>query len=147
MNIDFNAGLTFLEGYARHFGKLEEYELDKLKKIHARNIEAVSAGLSTEQAFIMQTDVLEKKRVKLFGKLTFEELVEAAPDYLRERYEKLLVKVRGHIKNIREANDLCTVACNERLKRIHRVTKEIEIYNDRGTVKTGYKNTNADFKV
>jgi hypothetical protein len=147
MNIDFNEGLIFLEGYARHFEKLEEYELGKLRHLHAHNIEAISAGLSTEQAFIMQTDVLEKKRVKLFGKITFEELVEIAPDYLRERYEKILKKVRGHIKQIREINDILAVACNEQLKRIHRVTKEIEIYNDRGTVKTGYKNTNADFKV
>jgi hypothetical protein len=147
MNINFNDGLIFLEGYARHFEKLEEYELTKLQKLHAHDIEAISAGLSTEQALIMQTDVLEKKRVKLFGKITFEELIEVAPDYLRERYEKLLKKVRGHIKQIREINDLLAVACNERLKRIHRVTKEIEIYNDRGTVKTGYKNTNADFKV
>ncbi|MDR0944012.1 MAG: hypothetical protein LBM41_05715 [Ruminococcus sp.] len=147
MKIDFNEGLTFLESYARHFEKLEDYELGKLRQFHAHDIEAISAGLSSEQAFIMQTDVLEKKRIKLFGKITFEELAANAPDYLRERYEKLLKKVRSHIKQIREINDLLAVSCNERLKRIHRVTKEFEIYNDRGTVRTGYKNTNADFKV
>jgi hypothetical protein len=147
MKIDYNEGLTFLEGYARHFENLEAYELEKMKQFHAHDIEAISTGLSREQAFIMQTDVLEKKRVKLFGKTTFEELVKDVPDYLRERYEKLFTKVRGHIYQIREINDLLAVASNERLKRIHRVTKEFEVYNDRGTVKTGYKNTNADFKV
>jgi hypothetical protein len=147
MMIDYNAGLTFLEGYARHFEKLEEYELGKLSQLHAHDIEGISNGLSTEQAFIMQTDVLEKKRVKLFGKATFEELIKNTPDYLKERYGKLLDKTRGHIKQIRDINDLIAVASNERLKRIHRVTKEFEVYNDRGTVRTGYKNTNADFKV
>jgi hypothetical protein len=145
--IDYVAGVQFLESYGKHFEDFLQFELHKLRLMHEHKIEELSAALGDEQALIMKTDALEKKRITLFGKVTFEELIENAPEELRRHLQNILNLARTNIGLIREINDLLTVNANEHLKSIHRRTKEFEIYNDRGGVKVDYRKNNADFKV
>jgi hypothetical protein len=147
MNIDYAGGIKFLETYSSHFDEFLDFELQKLRLMNERKIEELSVSLATEQAFIMKTNNLELRRIKFFGNLTFEKLTEAAPDVLKERLRRICEHTRETILHIRDVNDLMAVNANEHLKRIHRRTKEFEVYNDRGGVRTDYRKNNADFKV
>jgi hypothetical protein len=141
--VNFKEAAAFLERYAKHFSQFAEFEFNKLTLLNERRHEELSASLAEEQAFIMQTNALEQKRVAMFGDITLDKLSETAPEMYREKIAELSKEIRETILHIKEMNDIAGVTANERLKRIHRYTKNLDIYNDRGTVKSNYAKTDA----
>jgi predicted nucleotidyltransferase len=145
--IDYKAGLAFLEGYAAHFEELEEKELTKLRLMHERKPEAVTAVIPEEQALIMKTNILERSRTKLFGALNLDQITESAPEGLKKDYERLTKRIRTAVYQTRDLNEIIKLMSAERLKRAQRANKQLETYNDRGSVSTRYRNNLPDIKV
>ncbi|MDR0987712.1 MAG: flagellar protein FlgN [Ruminococcus sp.] len=146
MNIDYFAGLRFLEGYAAHFEELEATELRKLRLMHERNPEAVAALIPCEQALVMKTDVLERNRIKLFGNKNLDE-VTAGAGALTKDYERLCKRIRNAVEQVKELNEVTGLMAAERLKRAKKANKQLETYNDKGSVSTKYRNNLPDIKV
>jgi hypothetical protein len=145
--IDYKAGLSFLEGYASHFEELEEKELAKLRLMHERKPEAVTALIPEEQALIMKTTILERQRVKLFGNKNLDDIRDGAPEAMQKDYERLTKRIRSAVYQTRDLNEIIKLMSAERLKRAQRANKQLETYNDRGSVSTRYRNNLPDIKV
>ena len=74
--------VRFFNDYNAHFKELMDFEYKKLDMINNDRIEELSNILSTEQALIMRTDTLEKKRLELMGDnkdCTFADIIAVAP--------------------------------------------------------------------
>ncbi|MDR0904544.1 MAG: hypothetical protein LBM59_07920 [Ruminococcus sp.] len=147
MNIDYNAGIKFLEGYASHFEALEATELKKLRLMHDKKPEAVANLIPDEQALIMKSDILERNRVKIFGAKTLDEIYDTAPGSLKTDYMRLTKRIRNAVKQIRDLNEVIKLMATERLKRAKRANKQLETYDERGSVSTKYRNNLPDIKV
>ncbi|MDR0974426.1 MAG: hypothetical protein LBL80_01905 [Ruminococcus sp.] len=147
IKIDYKAGKAFLENYASHFERLEEQETIKLRLMHERKPEAVAALIPDEQAFIMKTDLLERQRLKLFGRKNLNQILEGAPEAMQKDIERLCKRIRASVSQIQKINEIIRLMSSERLKRAQRANKQLETYNDRGSVSTKYRNNLPDIKA
>ena len=101
-------------------------------------IEGLSASLSSEQAFIMKSNALEKQRLSLLGKdntKTFEQIVSEAPEEYKARLDEQRVSLSEMIYKIKEINDTANIIVSERLKKIRSAVGELDTYNGKGSVK------------
>ncbi|MGN1090247.1 MAG: hypothetical protein ACI4Q6_07585, partial [Huintestinicola sp.] len=60
--MDYEALIAFFSEYNEHFRKFLKFEYSKLNMINQGEIEKLSQSLSSEQAFIMKSNMLESKR-------------------------------------------------------------------------------------
>lgn len=134
--MDYPAIIAFFDEYNEHFREFMQFEYKKLDLIHKGEIEKLSSSLSAEQAFIMKSNMLEKRRVALTGEnITFAELIENAPEsckaVLTEKYKVLSETVL----KIKDINDNANMIVTERLKKIRAHVGENDTYDGRGGVK------------
>ncbi|MDD6990488.1 MAG: flagellar export chaperone FlgN [Oscillospiraceae bacterium] len=136
--MDYNALITFFDEYNAHFRSFLKFEYSKMDMLNKGNIEELSASLSTEQAFIMKSNSLEKQRLALLGEnstKTFEQIVSEAPEEYKARLDGQRVSLSEMIYKIKEINDTANIIVSERLKKIRSTVGELDTYNGRGAVK------------
>ena len=136
--MDYNALITFFDEYNAHFRSFLKFEYSKMDMLNKGNIEELSASLSTEQAFIMKSNSLEKQRLALLGdnsSKTFEQIVSEAPEEYKARLDGQRVSLSEMMYKIKEINDTANIIVSERLKKIRSTVGELDTYNGRGAVK------------
>ncbi|MDY3791830.1 MAG: flagellar export chaperone FlgN [Oscillospiraceae bacterium] len=136
--MDYNALITFFDEYNAHFRSFLKFEYSKMDMLNKGDIEELSASLSTEQAFIMKSNSLEKQRLALLGEnstKTFEQIVSEAPEEYKARLDGQRVSLSEMIYKIKEINDTANIIVSERLKKIRSTVGELDTYNGRGAVK------------
>ena len=136
--MDYNALVAFFDEYNAHFRSFLKFEYSKMDMLNKGEIEELSASLSTEQAFIMKSNSLEKQRFALLGEnrdKTFEQIVSEAPEEYKSRLDEQRISLSEMIYKIKELNDTANIIVSERLKKIRSTVGELDTYNGRGTVK------------
>lgn len=134
--MDYPALIAFFDEYNEHFREFLKFEYKKMELIRKGEIEKLSNSLSSEQAFIMKSSALEKRRVKLTGEnVTFADIIEKAPEAhktaLSERYKELSETVM----KIKDINDTANMIVTDRLSKIRAHTGEGDTYDGRGGIK------------
>lgn len=135
---DYREFIAFIDECNAHYRTLLEFEYRKLTLIHEDNIDELSRALSEEQALVMKSNVLEKKRAEILapedaGK-TFRELIEAAPEEYKARLTESCEELTAVIRKIKDINDNAAAIINARLKKIQKNRDELETYNMKGGV-------------
>lgn len=136
--MDYNALIVFFDEYNAHFRSFLKFEYSKMDMLNKGDIEGLSASLSTEQAFIMKSNSLEKQRLALLGDnntKTFEQIVSEAPEEYKSRLDSQRISLSEMIYKIKELNDTANIIVSERLKKIRSTVGELDTYNVRGAVK------------
>ena len=136
--MDYNALIAFFDEYNAHYKSFLKYEYSKMDMLNKGDIEGLSASLSSEQAFIMKSNALEKQRLSLLGKdntKTFEQIVSEAPEEYKARLDEQRVSLSEMIYKIKEINDTANIIVSERLKKIRSAVGELDTYNGKGSVK------------
>lgn len=136
--MDYNALIAFFDEYNAHFRSFLKFEYSKMDMLNKGDIEELSASLSTEQAFIMKSNSLEKQRLALLGDnntKTFEQIVSEAPEEYKSRLDEQRISLSEMIYKIKELNDTANIIVSERLKKIRSTVGELDTYNGRGAVK------------
>ena len=64
---DFHTFQNFMNEYNSHYRELLSFETKKLRLIADDDIDELRKSLNTEQAMIMKTNSLEKKRMELLS--------------------------------------------------------------------------------
>lgn len=147
--MDYNALIAFFDEYNAHYKSFLKFEYSKLDMINKDEIEKLSASLSSEQAFIMKTNSLEKQRLALLGSdnsKTFEQIVNDAPDEYKARLDEQRRTLSELIYKIKEINDTANIIVSERLKKIRSVTGELDTYNINGSVRKESASASTMFK-
>ena len=147
--MDYNALIAFFDEYNAHYKSFLKFEYSKLDMINKDEIEKLSASLSSEQAFIMKTNSLEKQRLALLGadnSKTFEQIVNDAPDEYKARLDEQRRTLSELIYKIKEINDTANIRVSERLKTIRSVTGELDTYNINGSVRKESASASTMFK-
>ena len=133
--------VRFFNDYNAHFKELMDFEYKKLDMINNDRIEELSNILSTEQALIMRTDTLEKKRLELMEdnkERTFADIIAEAPVSCKARLEEQYKELAEYVGKIKELNDLANIIITGRLRRVEQKTAELNTYDDKGGIKTEY---------
>ena len=74
--MDYPALIAFFDEYNAHFRDFLKFEYGKIDMLNKGEIEKLSKSLSTEQAFIMKSGSLEKRRIGITGdNVTFADIV------------------------------------------------------------------------
>lgn len=147
--MDYNALIAFFDEYNAHYKSFLKFEYSKLDMINKDEIEKLSASLSSEQAFIMKTNSLEKQRLALLGadnSKTFEQIVNDAPDEYKVRLDEQRRTLSELIYKIKEINDTANIIVSDRLKKIRSVTGELDTYNINGSVRKESASASTMFK-
>ncbi|MCL2053903.1 MAG: flagellar protein FlgN [Oscillospiraceae bacterium] len=135
--LDFAKITVFFDEYTAHYKDFLDFEYKKADMITKNEIEELSKALSTEQALIMKTNSYEGRRAKLLGgdsELTFERLVEKAPEHYKNKLEASHKEMSEMIFKIKEINDRIGVIVAARLKQIQKRTAELDTYDDKGVL-------------
>lgn len=138
--MDYKALIDFFDEYNAHFKSFLKFEYSKMDMLNKGDIEKLTASLSSEQAFIMKSNSLEKQRLALLGKdneKTFEQIVSEAPEEYKARLDEQRISLSEMIYKIKELNDTANTIVSERLKKIRSTVGELETYNGSGTVSKG----------
>ena len=134
--MDYEAVKDFFTEYNDHFRKFLQFEYSKLNMINKGEIEKLSRSLSSEQAFIMKSNVLETKRIKLLGgDITFAELIEKAPEAHKAALETQYRELSEMVFKIKEINDTANIIISERLKKIRNSGMSVSTYDGHGDIK------------
>lgn len=139
MAADYFKLVRFFNDYNAHYKELLDFEYSKLDMINKDKIEELSQSLSKEQALIMRSNAMEKKRTEILGEdkdLTFREIIDKAPLSCKKRLQSQYEELSACVLKIKEINDLANVIISGRLKRVERRTAELDTYDGSGTVKT-----------
>lgn len=135
---DYKKITEFFDEYIEHYRAFLKFELAKASMINHGDIEQLSNSLPTEQALIMKTNVMEKKRLKLVEGApgdTFAELAEKAPEEYSDRLKAQHSELSDLIYKIKDINDAAGAVVSARLKKIQRRTEELNVYDGKGSVK------------
>lgn len=146
MAADYFKLVRFFNEYIVHYKELLDFEYSKLDMINNDKIEELSRSLSKEQALIMKSNSMEKKRIEILGEdkdLTFKEIIEKTPISCRKRLEGQYEELSACVMKIKELNDLANVIITGRLKRVERKTAELDTYDGKGGVKTEHATHSA----
>lgn len=146
MAADYFKLVRFFNEYIVHYKELLDFEYSKLNMINNDKIEELSRSLSKEQALIMKSNSMEKKRIEILGEdkdLTFKEIIEKAPISCKKRLEGQYEELSACVMKIKELNDLANVIITGRLKRVERMTAELDTYDGKGGVKTEHATRSA----
>ncbi len=146
MAADYFKLVRFFNEYIVHYKELLDFEYSKLDMINNDKIEELSRSLSKEQALIMKSNSMEKKRIEILGEdkdLTFKEIIEKAPISCKKRLEGQYEELSACVMKIKELNDLANVIITGRLKRVERKTAELDTYDGKGGLKTEHATRSA----
>lgn len=146
MAADYFKLVRFFNEYIVHYKELLDFEYSKLDMINNDRIEELSRSLSKEQALIMKSNSMEKKRIEILGEdkdLTFKEIIEKAPLSCKKRLEGQYEELSACVMKIKELNDLANIIITGRLKRVERRTAELDTYDGKGGVKTEHVTRSA----
>lgn len=138
--MDYKALIDFFDEYNAHYKSFLKFEYSKMDMLNKGDIEKLTASLSSEQAFIMKSNSLEKQRLTLLGKdneKNFEQIVNEAPEEYKERLDEQRKSLSEMIYKIKELNDTANIIVSERLKKIRSAVGELETYNGSGAVQKG----------
>ena len=135
---DYNAFAAFSKECNAHYRELLDFEYKKMDMIHNDDLESLSKMLAEEQALVMKSNSLEKKREKLLsngdsGK-TFRDIISEAPEQYKAALIGDLEELTELIRTIKELNDHAAVIINERLKKMQNRRGELDTYNVSGSV-------------
>ncbi len=138
--MDYNALIAFFDEYNAHYKSFLKFEYSKMDMLNKGEIEKLTDSLSSEQAFIMKSNSLEKQRLALLGKdneKSFEQIVNEAPEEYKTRLDEQRISLSEMIYKIKELNDTANIIVSERLKRIRSAVGELETYNGSGVIQKG----------
>lgn len=135
--MDYAAIIAFFDEYNAHYRSFLKFEYSKMDMINKDQIEKLSMSLSTEQAFIMKSNTLEKRRVQLLGSSskTFADIISEAPDEYKPQLQERYKSLSEMVFKIKEINDTANVIVTERLKKIRLRTGELDTYDGKGGVR------------
>lgn len=127
--------IAFFDEYNAHYRDFLKFEYSKLDMINKDEIEKLSQSLSKEQAFIMKSNSLEARRIKLLGgEKTFAELISDAPEEYKAKLNERYKALSEMIFKIKELNDTANIIVSERLKKIRARTTALDTYDGHGGV-------------
>lgn len=134
--MDYPALIAFFDEYNAHFRDFLKFEYAKIDMLHKGEIEKLANSLSTEQAFIMKSGSLEKRRIKITGdNVTFAQIVENAPPEFKSALDERYRSLSQMVLKIKEINDNANAIVTERLKKIRTRSGGLDTYNGHGDVK------------
>lgn len=135
--MDYPAIIAFFDEYNAHYRSLLKFEYTKMDMINKDDIEKLSMSLSTEQAYIMKSNTLESRRIKLLGgtSKTFADIIAEAPEEYKKPLEERYKALSEMVYKLKEINDTANIIVSERLKKIRSRTGELDTYDGRGEVR------------
>lgn len=129
---DYEKLTDFLDGYVRHFEELLGFEDQKTINIMNDNIDALTKSLSREQALIMKTNSLEKKRIELTGDKPLREVIAEAPDQYKNNLKEKQFRLTEVITQIRKLNEYSMNIAKKRLDIFNSSDDAVETYDQKG---------------
>lgn len=119
--MDYEVFLKHMKESALHFEQVARFEKDKFDIIVSSDLAALEKAISKEQALVMKSTALEKKRLALMGEernRTFSEVIENAPGSFRALLESEFEKIKTAIFDTKRLNDQITELVKSRLERM-----------------------------
>lgn len=141
---DFKKFQSFMNEYNSHYRELLSFETKKLRLIADDDIDELRKSLNTEQAMIMKTNSLEKKRIELLSggdeKKTMRELIEEAPNDIKGSLTNSYNELSKLIFQIRKINVNAQEIVSQRLN----ILEEIKNGTINTYTKSGVKKHQSD---
>lgn len=135
--LDYAKLRDFFSEYVEHYRELFYFEVEKIKLIAADNVEELGKSLAKEQAFMMKTTALEKKRIALMDggnqNKTFRQLIDGAPMELRGELTALHAELSRLVFEIKNMNDKAHDLVANRIEVFERVKNgNTDTYSQKG---------------
>ena len=141
---DFQKFQSFMNEYNSHYRELLSFETKKLRLIADDDIDELRKSLNAEQAMIMKTNSLEKKRMELLSngdeKKTMRELIEEAPNDIKGSLTNSYNELSKLIFQIRKINVNAQEIVSQRLN----ILEEIKSGTINTYTKGGVKKHQSD---
>ncbi|MGN0695988.1 MAG: flagellar export chaperone FlgN [Oscillospiraceae bacterium] len=135
--LDYQEFLNFSMECNAHYRALLSFEMKKMKMIHDDDIDSLGKALPEEQALVMKSNSLERRRADILGEenasKTFKDIISEAPLLYKRRLDNQYKELCELIGKIKEINDMAAVIINSRLARMGG-KHELDTYDGRGGV-------------
>ena len=139
--LDYEKLLDFFDGYICHMNDVLEFEDKKAIDIMNDNIDALTKSLGREEALIMKTNSLEKKREELTGVKTFKEIIDEAPEAYKAELREKNFRLTELVNQIKKLNEYSMNIAEKRMDYIQTNSiAETQTYDSRGN-KSNQMNT------
>lgn len=119
--MDYDILLKHLRDSALHFEQVARFEKDKFDIVASSDLGALEKCISKEQALVMKSNALEKKRQTLMGEernRTFSEVIGNAPGSFRALLEVEFQRIKTAVLETKRINDQITDLVKSRLDRM-----------------------------
>lgn len=130
--------IDFMGDYIEHYRELLNFERNKLILVTEDDVDGLISSISTEQALVMKSESLEKKRLKLFDDLnltgmTYKNIAENSPSEFKTRIKEDAKEFTGLVLEVQKINKGIETIINERFKSMGQADdKEITAYTGKG---------------
>lgn len=116
------------------YRELHKFLMKKHTKILDDDLEWLTDSLNTEQAYVMKSQSLEKKRQALFQGLgiadrKLSEMMDEVPDGCRAKMKQLTMQLADLVDNIREINEQTNEIVKRKLDNQAELVKRAGIFN------------------
>lgn len=147
--MDFDKFLNFLNEYNNHYRELLAFESNKLNLIIKDDVEGLRELLNAEQAIIMKTNQLEKKRISLmdddYKELTLKQLIEKVPTQYKPQYQQAYYEMSRLVLQTKKVNNNAQEVVARRMKILEEERVQTSsIYNKSGSKSTLSDNVTID---
>ena len=116
------------------YRELHKFLMKKHTKILDDDLEWLTDSLNTEQAYVMKSQSLEKKRQALFQGLgiadrKLSEMMDEVPEGCRAKMKQLSMQLADLVDNIREINEQTTEIVKRKLDNQAELVRRAGIFN------------------
>lgn len=116
------------------YRELHKFLMKKHTKILDDDLEWLTDSLNTEQAYVMKSQSLEKKRQALFQGLgiadrKLSEMMDEVPEGCRSKMKQLSMQLADLVDNIREINEQTNEIVKRKLDNQAELVKRAGIFN------------------
>lgn len=123
--MDYNSLQALMEEDISHYQDLVQFETEKLELIRNDDVQKLEKAIAREQALVMRTNMLEKKRLALMkGRetQTFREIIAEAPPEWKKKLQQQYDALSKNILLIKQLNDAAQDLVSRRLKALGSLT-------------------------
>ena len=131
--LDYEKLLEFFDGYIGHMNDVLEFEDKKAIDIMNDNIDALTKSLGKEEALIMKTNSLEKKREEMTGAKTFTEIIDEAPQSYKAQLKEKNFRLTELVNQIKKLNEYSMNIAQKRVDYLQTNSiEETQTYDSKG---------------
>lgn len=138
-----NSNMTvFLKEYINHYKEMLDFETEKLNMISKDDIFGMNEIIKKEQALIMQTNALEKKRLEIFGRMTFTQYIDTVIGNEKKELLNDYEILKKYILQIKKVNEQSKEIVDRRFEAVTN-EKDTVTYDMGGFKKENFKSAIA----